>query len=195
MKVISAKAFYSAVSLGLALLLGCGQSGEVNAVDAPGAPVQILSSQAGQVPVLPVRVSRSFFSSHVNGTIRVQGQSAETGAVGWSETPAGADRVGCARFSQAGGIEICFELMNDVDSFGVNGREMTEAGVAAYLSDRLGPPCPGVEWVVSLGGASRLPATVSSRAVTSFEVQFNAQAPAGSGCVAQPVRVDFSFQK
>jgi hypothetical protein len=190
-----AKGFCGVAWVGLALLSGCGQASGAAEAAAPSVPGDSLSAQAGRAPALPVRVSRSFFNADVSGTIRIQGQDAETGAIRWSEAPAGADSLGCAAFPQAGGVELCFNLMNDVDSFGVNAREMAASGIADYLGDRLGQPCPGVDWEVALASASRLPATVSSRAVTSFEVRFTAQAPASSGCAAQPVSVDFSFQK
>lgn len=192
MKLSSTKTVYGTwFVLGLlqvVLLSGCGRPS--------GAATDTQTvSQAGLTPVLPVRVSRSFFDAQIKGSIRVQGLAADDGLVGWSEAAVSEDHPGCATFSQSDGVKLCFNLMNDVDSFGVNSREMATSGIEAYLANRLGQPCPGIDWNISLAEASRFPATVSSRAVTSFVVQFTARAPADSGCASEPVSVVFSFQR
>jgi hypothetical protein len=185
--------------LGLVLLQagawfsGCGQAGASSA--AGGASASASNAQPAANRPLPVRVSRSFFGSEVSGAIRVQGGAAQPSAVRWTEANTSADHPGCARLTDAGGVELCFNLMNDVDSFGVNEREMSVSGLESYLAERLGEPCPGVAWSVSLSSASRLPAAVSSREVTSFHAAYVAQPAAGSGCQAEPVSVELSFQR
>lgn len=154
---------------------------------AAGSP-----SPVAQEP--PVRVSRSFFESPVEGLINIQGASVPS-AVAWKEQPQPGDHPGCARFEQADGLELCFTLMNDVDSFGLNSREMSASGLGAYVGEKLGQPCPGVDWSLNLVSVSRRPVTGTSKAVTSFTVSYLAQVPSGSGCHASPAEVDLTIKK
>jgi hypothetical protein len=141
-----------------------------------------------------VRVSRSFFDGAVEGSVRVRDE-ASSSAVSWREEDTWQDHPGCATFEQAGGLELCFTLMNDVDSFGLNEREMGVRGLESYLLTRLGEPCPGAAWEVDLSSSSRLPETVPSRAVMSFTASYTAKPSSGSGCEAKPVSIDLTVQK
>lgn len=173
----------SRMVLGVFLLMVAWVAGDGHArADSPSA----------QQP--PIRISRSFFESAVEGAIRIQGTSAAS-AIDWDEQPQPIDHPGCARFEQAGALQLCFTLMNDVDSFGLNKTEMVVSGLKDYLDDRVGPPCPGLGWDVSLVSVSRLPTAGTSKAVTSFTVSYLAQAPSGSGCNAAPAEVDLTLQK
>jgi hypothetical protein len=205
--------------LQLLMVSGCGQSASAS------DPLLSASSPSGQsteeagtaVAVMPVRVSRTFFESQVTGAIRLQGSDGNSGAdtqsaIAWNELaptdPAPADSAatgtvladfrdhqGCASFQDANGVELCFNLMGDVDSFGLNAKEMSPNGLGAYVDRQLGQPCPGAAWDVHLVNAARAPAAGSASKVSSFTVSFVAKPAAGSSCNQGPVKVDVTVQR
>lgn len=88
----------------------------------------------------PVRLSRAFFSRSLTGAVRLNGEEVQSD-VSWNEYAATApaptepviadfrDRKGCASYDSADGIQLCFNIMPDVSSVGVNNDEVTLEGV------------------------------------------------------------------
>jgi hypothetical protein len=99
----------------------------------------------------PIRISREFFRSHLLGKISIESSNSgvnilKNSPVLWREYPstdpepqAGAladfrDHQGCAYLSGAEGLAVCFTMMGDVSSLGINSREMKILGVQEYFT-------------------------------------------------------------
>src|SRR4051812_29463145 len=90
----------------------------------------LLAGETRVALAAPVRVSRSFFGASVEGSVRLNGAPVRpSGPVTWLEGPGGTDHPGCAFFDPKGSLGVCFQLMNDVDSFGLNASEMQPVGL------------------------------------------------------------------
>jgi hypothetical protein len=103
-----------------------------------------------------VRVARSFFDSPLSGSVTVtdangQASTEKATAIGWQVQAAGpsaagsgvvadfSDSLGCAVYENIPSVKLCFQLMGDVSSVGLNSREMTAEGLSGALSN----PSPG----------------------------------------------------
>ncbi|MGZ3688324.1 MAG: hypothetical protein ACXWPM_09370 [Bdellovibrionota bacterium] len=111
------------------------------------------SPSASQAPIeLPVRISRAFFEKSMVGEIHIRDLkgsetfSAPSSSVDWREDPTtlpapgpGAiadfrDFQGCAEFSgEAEGVELCFNVMPDVSSVGVNAKDTKVQGLESLF--------------------------------------------------------------
>jgi hypothetical protein len=209
-KQVSSQTFHAIwLLLGLAQVAvvssGCGRgnaasSGIDDTLLSSESPTESNSpSQAGQAVPMPVRVSRSFFGGEVSGSIQLTDQAAPGSsgttqvAAQWSEPQTTADHTGCVSLDAAGSPSLCFHLMDDVDSFGFVGQEMSATGIARYLEKTLGAPCAGEDWNVSRASAAKYPANATSRQVQSFTV--SCQAKGGADCDRAPVRLDLTVQR
>ena len=99
----------------------------------------------------PIRISRAFFRNSLVGEIAIESskytafKTTNKSPVVWVEhSPTGPepqpgaladfrDRLGCAYFVEAGSLAVCFNMMGDVFSLGVNSREMKFLGIQDYI--------------------------------------------------------------
>ncbi|MEO5970696.1 MAG: hypothetical protein ABIQ95_12275 [Bdellovibrionia bacterium] len=98
----------------------------------------------------PIRISRNFFRSPLFGKISIVSNNVElsTSSISpilWIEYPPSApapeqgaladfrDHLGCAYLSGTEGFAVCFNMMGDVSSLGINSREMKVFGIEDYF--------------------------------------------------------------
>jgi hypothetical protein len=119
------------------LSTGCTSSGatsqstQLNTAEAgAGTGAEVSSVQTPET-----RLQRTFFERSVAGTIQYGPEEISSDVEWQEETPRRdmSDRKGCASYEQANGARICFNVMADVTSLGVNGDETTlENGQAIH---------------------------------------------------------------
>lgn len=93
-----------------------------------------------QEAAMPVRISRAFFESPVQGIVQQNNDEYETTTT-WHEEPPTAppptgpvlgdfrEHRGCAYYEKTNGIQLCFNVVPDVSSIGVNAKEVTVEGI------------------------------------------------------------------
>lgn len=195
-----------------AVASGCGQSASASASSGPGAApgATALAAEVAPAAAMPVRISRAFFEKSVEGELRIvssaPGQGPVQTSVSWSESgPIGdapvataetgavladfRDSRGCANLRDADGVEVCFKLMGDVSSVGLNAREMEATRLGGWVGRQVGQPCPGVEWQTRFAGAERSPADGPQ----AFTVTFVAE-PGSLECAAEPVKAQITLR-
>lgn len=102
----------------------------------------------------PVRIPRSFFKGPLTGTLNVHSempvfQLEKNTHVAWVEEPtelpppqAGAiadyrDFTGCAQYSEIDSVAVCFNIMPDVSSVGVNQKDVSLRNLETYVTSEL----------------------------------------------------------
>jgi hypothetical protein len=110
----------------------------------------------------PVRIPRTFFEKSIIGSIHAQtlnqpsgkGDFQSSSPLTWIEYPTqlpapqpGAradfrDFKGCLQYSDNRNLSICFNVMPDVSSVGMNTREMSLDGVEKIIAEQLLDNCP-----------------------------------------------------
>jgi hypothetical protein len=115
----------------------------------------LAGASSAQKVELPVRVSRAFFQEQaLLGRISAQTPNKKIqmefdSSVRWEEEPTtqsapqpGAladfrDHQGCAQYVTQNGVAVCFNMMGDVYSLGVNSKDVQLRGVADYINQKL----------------------------------------------------------
>lgn len=102
----------------------------------------------------PVRIPRSFFKGPLSGTLQVHAsvpsfQLEKNTHVAWVEEPTelpspqpGAiadyrDFTGCAQYSEIDSVAVCFNVMPDVSSVGVNQKDVSLRNIESYVASEL----------------------------------------------------------
>ncbi len=152
-------------TVSLALLAGCqapAQEGgallNANADSTGASPAARTASPAPIASPAPVRVSRVIFEKPLQAAVRVVSSAGEpiieSSSVSWMETPVEVsvppsngdqpvvvfhDTIGCATLDELAApdpVQVCFKLMGDVSSAGLNEKEMWVTGLREWLRDR-----------------------------------------------------------
>lgn len=171
-----------------------------------------LSAVAGenQPTALPIRISTSFLNqNNLTGSYSVQSNIPVlnwniSSPIEWSEIPTdepapspGAiadfrDSVGCASYTDAP-VALCFKVMGDVMSVGVNSREMKTRGVRESLNQILAY-ADDSECTYRVRDTHFIEATGTNTDVTLL---FAADAVTEQGCPhpdIQPIQIQFSLR-
>lgn len=160
---------------------------------------------------MPVRIPRSFFSQSLVGTLTAQAVNTNQqvnfeSSIDWNEQPTteappleGAiadfrDHLGCAYYSNLSNIAVCFNIMGDVYSLGVNSKEMQLQGIENLMNNEL------IE-KLNLGDCSYEVQNVqfvqATRGDNHFMMTFSADAVPEANCKggSQPLVMTFKMQE
>jgi hypothetical protein len=149
-------------------------------------------------------VSRGYFEAPLSAEVRVKSPEKASAvvyssAVQWAEYPPTdpppspteqtgpvladfRDHQGCARMTEAGDWELCFRMMGDVDSVGINAKDVTPKGLAQWIDRELDGNCRADAWkTVFVRGARD-----GKKVIISYEMDREVR----PGCAQGPIRVD-----
>jgi hypothetical protein len=156
----------------------------------------------------PVRVSRAFFiDQKLSGQITVKTPSGEDihvkTPIEWFEEPtsqkpprAGAladfrDHPGCAHYQGADTVAVCFNMMGDVYSLGVNGKDVTLRGVESYLTDAISRSTQSGECSYTVKNIQFIKASKSDHEVS---IHYQGDLVPDSKCTQSPTQLAVQFQ-
>jgi hypothetical protein len=130
----------------LALLSGCSgaTAGDSLLSQGSGDPTSSSSHSESSMPptqaTQPLRLSRAFFEKSLVGSVTVGSDKTESD-VTWTELPPTSpaptgpviadlrDHKGCASYDSVGNVSLCFNIMPDVSSVGVNAKDVSVTGL------------------------------------------------------------------
>lgn len=139
------------------------------------------------------RVSRAFFERSLAGKVRVHISNAanlpdeQESDVLWEERPEAADHEGCLRYAQTGNVSICFNVMSDVTSVGLNNEEAALRGVNQILQAMYPTDCEVKARSIRLTQAK----TTEQDLHASFLVDIEAR----GNCKSEPVLIELSARQ
>ncbi|MBI3555630.1 MAG: hypothetical protein HY074_05150 [Deltaproteobacteria bacterium] len=122
------------LALGLSQTLLDTNVTNADSLFSSGAQDQLLESDSAQS-----RVSRTFFEQPLRGSLNIADTHAAiwtSSAVKWQELPPTAapptgvvygdfrERKGCATFPDGAGLQLCFNIVPDISSVGLNAKEL-----------------------------------------------------------------------
>jgi hypothetical protein len=137
-----------------------------------------------------VRISRAFFEKSIVGKIQIQTAdhsiSNEIDSnVSWQDlpttlpAPTGSviadlrEHQGCASFDSLSGVALCFNVVPDISSLGVNDREVKPTGLEGLIAQSSNSPCNPIVKNIAYAQASKVD--------TSLTVNFTVENQ-GEGC-------------
>lgn len=196
----------------LVWLAGCNGSPSADLLNAQSAEAAEADPHAAERAAaekrlkIPPRINRDFFERNLIGKVQVPEYSEDQSSVEWAELPTTLpepepgyiadfrDHPGCARFVQAGGMELCFNIVPDVSSVDLTAEALTLNNAKQYveqaLGARYGADCTGVVQGLSFVQAER--------SEDEVRVRFNAERSslaAERGCgEAGPIALELTLQ-
>lgn len=178
-------------------LQGCSNSAassNSNALLSEDPPIKTTEQATNESNV---RLSRAFFERSLTGKMQVTPANGAPSdeiesAVSWNENLSGlreaggvaADHLGCALYKDLG-VKLCFQIMSDVTSVGVNETDLKVTGLSKVASDsECNAPLQNVRFMQAIKNGEE-----------HIEINFVGDRPQQDGCAGGPVLIKLSLRQ
>lgn len=183
--------------LQILLIQGCmGNASSDQSIPINSTPQNTLTDESRQPTVTNsanARVSRAFFERSLAGKVRVYTSESpnqpdeQESDVSWNEHTQAADHEGCLRYENINNVSICFNVMSDVTSVGLNSEESNLQGVNQILKAVFPAECAAKTRGIQLTQAS----TTEQELTASFVIDVETT----EDCKSGPVLIEFSVRQ